>query len=226
VGLCVIDEAESETQAVVVMRMRCGCGVGLGLVGLVAALGAADPEVVFSDNFDAGLGPGWSWLREDPSAWRLREHALEIRVQPGDAQTVRNALVRPAPDRSQGRFAIEVTVTNTRKPIRQYEQAGITWYCGGKPVFKLVKELVDGQLMIIPGRHPMTNDTVQLRLVVSADSYLAQFRPDGQGPFQTAGSGKLPPPNNDQVSIQCYHGPAELEHWIRFDDFRVLKLPE
>jgi hypothetical protein len=151
---------------------------------------------------------------------------LEIRVRPGDANTVRNALVRLAPDRRQGRFAIEVTVTNQQPPKQQYEQAGITWYTSGKPVFKLVKELVDGQLMIIPGRKPMTNDSVQLRLVVTADSWTAQFRPGGQGEFQTAETGKLPPPGDDRVSLQCYHGPTEAEHWIRFDDFRIQKLAD
>ena len=92
-------------------------------------------------------------------------------------------------------------------------------------MFKLVKELVDGKLMIIPGRKPMTSKTVQLRLIVTADSFVAQFRPDARGEFQTAATGKLPAPGNDQVSIQCYNGPANAEHWIRFDDFRILELP-
>ncbi len=193
---------------------------------LVSVTRAAEPAVVFADAFDHRLADGWTWSREAPEFWCLREGALEIRVQPGDAQTVRNALVRPAPDRRQGRFAIEVTVTNLKRPTQQFEQAGITWYTNGEPVFKLVKELVDGQLMIIPGRPAMTNDSVQLRLIVSADSWVAQFRPDGKGEFQTAAKGTLPPPANDQVSLQCYHGPADAEHWIRFDDFRILKLDD
>ncbi|MBK9140408.1 MAG: hypothetical protein IPM17_16880 [Verrucomicrobia bacterium] len=193
---------------------------------LVSVARAAEPAVVFADAFDHRLADGWTWLREAPEFWCLREGALEIRVQPGDAQTVRNALVRPSPDRRQGRFAIEVTVTNLKRPTQQFEQAGITWYTNGEPVFKLVKELVDGQLMIIPGRPAMTNDSVQLRLIVSADSWVAQFRPDGKGEFQTAAKGTLPPPANDQVSLQCYHGPADAEHWIRFDDFRILKLDD
>jgi hypothetical protein len=193
---------------------------------LIMALRADGPTLLFSDPFEGQLAAGWTWLRPAPEFWCLRDGALEIRVQPGDAQTVKNALVRPAPDRSQGRLAIEVTVTNLRRPIQQFEQAGITWYHNGEPVFKLVKELVDGQLMIIPGRPPMTNDTVQFRLIVSADAWEAQFRPSAQGEFQTAARGTLPPPGNDQVSLQCYHGPADAEHWIRFDDFRILRLED
>jgi hypothetical protein len=202
--------------------------IALLILSFVACAGtslpASEPVVVFSESFDGKLSEGWSWLREDPQDWCIREQALEIHVQPGDANTVRNALVRKAPDRREGTFAVEVTVRNHRVPTRQFEQAGITWYNNGRPVFKLVKELVDGQLMIIPGRKPMTNEMVQLRLVVTADSWTAQFRPDGQGEFQTAAEGKLPPPGDDQVSLQCYHGPTDAEHWIRFDDFRILKL--
>jgi hypothetical protein len=194
------------------------------LAWLAAFVAFAGEMVVFEDRFDASPASGWRWLREDAPDWRVRGGALEIRARPGDANTVRNALVRPAPDRRQARFAIEVSITNLRVPTQQYEQAGITWYTGGKPVLKLVKELVDGQQMIIPGRKPMTNDTVQLRLIVSGNSWTAQFRPDGKGEFQTAATGELPAPAEDEVSVQCYHGPADAEHWIRFDDCRILKL--
>jgi len=182
--------------------------------------------VLFEENFNGKLDGGWSWLRENPSAWRIREGALEIRNEPGVAHNVKNALVRPAPDRKGGKFAIDVTVTNSTKPIQLYEQAGITWYNNGKPVFKLVKELVDGQIMIIPGRKPMTSEMVQLRLIVTSDSFVAQYRPNVEGEFQTAAEGKLPAPADDQVSIQCYNGPPNAEHWIRFDDFRISKLPD
>jgi nicotinamidase-related amidase len=181
-------------------------------------------NLVFGDNFDTGLDPAWSWLRQNPDTWRIRDRALEIRVEPGDAHSVRNALLLPAPDRSHGRYQIEVTVRNLTVPTQQFEQAGITWYSNGQPVFKLVKELVDGELMILPGRKSMTHETVQLRLTVDANSFLAEFRPDAQGPFQTAGTGELPPAPAEQISLQCYHGPLDDEHWIRFDDFRIWHL--
>jgi hypothetical protein len=185
---------------------------------------AAELKVVFEDKFEGKLASGWKWLREDPKTWRIRAGALEIRVEPGVAPTVKNALVRPAPDRRKGKFALDLTVTNLTRPIQQYEQAGLTWYSDGKPVFKLVKELIDGDLYIIPGKVPMKSDSVQLRLVVTAEGWTAQFRPDGKGEFKTAAKGTLPPPGKDEISIQCYNGPPAAEHWIRFDDFRVLEL--
>ncbi|MHC4403257.1 MAG: hypothetical protein ACYTG0_26665 [Planctomycetota bacterium] len=186
-------------------------------------LSAAEPKVIFEDKFQKKLGEGWTWLREHAGAWRIEDEALEIHVEPGVAKTVKNALVRAAPDRGKGRYAVEVTVRNMTPPTRQYEQAGITWYHDGKPVFKLVKELIDGKTWIIPGKKPMPAEAVQLRLIVTADRWTAQYRPDAKGKFLVAKEGKLPPPGKDQVSIQCYNGPPDAEHWIRFDDFRILQ---
>ncbi len=49
---------------------------------------------------------------------------------------------------------------------------------------------------------------------------------DAKGEFLTAATGELPAAGADEVSLQCYHGPPDAEHWIRFDDFRILKLED
>ncbi len=198
--------------------------VGLAAIGGLAQ--AAESRTVFEDRFEGKLGEGWTWLRENPTTWRLQDGALEIRVEPGVAPTVKNALVRPAPDRSKGKYAIEVTVTFTAGPTQQYEQGGITWYRDKNPAFKLVHELIDKKTYIIPGKIPTSTKTIHLRLMVTADRFVAQFRPDGKGDFKTAAEGPLPAGREEQVSIQCYNGPADAEHWIRFDDFRILELAE
>src|SRR5688500_6974454 len=106
----------------------------IAIVVLCSMVLAAEPKVVFTDPLKGRLGEGWSWLREDRAAHRMTDAALEIRIQPGDANTVKNALLRPAPDRSKGKYAVEVTVSSLAKPVQQWEQAGITWYVDGKPV--------------------------------------------------------------------------------------------
>src|SRR4051794_26069570 len=113
--------------------------------GLQHPVRGAGPEVVFRDPLQGKRAAGWSWLRENPRNWRLTPKGLEVRVEPGLAETVKNALVRPAPDRSRGKYAVEVTVASLSPPTRQYEQAGLTWYQGGRPVFKLVHEFIDGK---------------------------------------------------------------------------------
>ena len=187
---------------------------------------AGETKLVFQDNFDGQLADGWNWIRPNPAHWNVCDGNLQIRVVPGRADTVKNALVRQAPPRSEASYAIDVTVANDSIPTEQWEQAGITWYQNGKPIFKLVKELVDGKAMIIPGRKLVDSQTVDLRLVVTADSYTALYREKGKKDFQVAASGKLPPGKNEQVSIQCYHGPPDAEHWMIFSDFRIQELAE
>ena len=208
------------------MTPRLVCSVCCALV-IMSSASAAEPEVLFEDSFTDRLDKGWTILREQRDAWRLKDGALEIRVQPGDANAVKNALLRPAPDRSKGKLAIEVTVSNPTNPTNQWEQAGLTWYHDDKPALKLVKELVDGKILIVPGHVPFDGNTVQLRWLIDNDTWTAQYRADAKGEFKTAATGKLPPRDaNDKISIQCYHGPPDAEHWIRFDDFRILRITE
>jgi len=175
----------------------------------------------FVDSFDGKLDAGWKWLREDKKAWRIKDGGLEIRVQPGLRHNVKNALLREMRDPAKGGYTIDVTVTNHTRPTIQFEQAGFEWYHNGKPMVKLVKELVHGKLKIIPGAKSMTAKTVQLRLVVDKTGWTARFRPDAKGDFQTAGKGRLPTGGKHAIGIECYNGPPDAEHWIRFDDFRI-----
>ena len=162
----------------------------------------------------------------NPKAWRIRDGGLEIHVEPGLANNVKNALLRPALDRSKTAYAIEVTITFTAPPTNQYEQAGITWYQKGQPMFKLVHEHIDGKDYIIPGKVPAPENTVRLRLLIAKDTYTAQFQPAAKGPFKTVASGNLAPGDEEQVSIQCYNGPADAEHWMRFQEFRISEVAE
>ena len=186
---------------------------------------SAEPVVVFEDSLKGQLGQGWTWLRENRKYWRHSDQGLEIRVEPGVANTVRNALVRTAPDRSVGKHAIEVTVEFLSAPSQQYEQGGLTWYQDTRPVFKLVHEFIDRKTYVIPGKRPTDTRSVQLRLIVGSDQYIAQYRSGAKGEFRTAASGKLAAGKDETISIQCYNGSA-AQHWIRFSDFRILRLPE
>jgi hypothetical protein len=65
-----------------------------------------------------------------------------------------------------------------------------------------------------------------LRLIVTKDAYVAQFRPEAGGEFQTAATGKLPSGPDERISIQRYNGPAAQDDWMGFSDFRIMKFPE
>ncbi len=193
------------------------------LFGLAGFAAAADPQVVFQDSFKGKLGEGWTWVRENPAAWKATDKGLEIKVEPGVAATVKNAIVRPAPDRSKGKYAAEVTVEFTRPPSKQFEQGGITLYQGQNTPFKLVHEFIDGKTWVVPGKKPTDTQVMRLRLVMDGETLTSQYRPDGKGPWQTADVKKLPIGADEKLSVQCYNGPPDAEHWIRFSDFRIVK---
>lgn len=207
------------------------------LSGLAAGTAAADDQL-FKDDFSSGPGAGWSWVREEKSAWRAARGALEMRVLPGNlwgrANNVKNVLVRPAPDAGAGPVEVLVTVSNS--PTHQYEQANVSWYFDDSNMVKLGLELVDGKVCIVMGREeadsmrtlakiPVEFTSVRLRLFVDGDKIRGQYCATGSDAWLDAGAGVLPSPPGRaaQISLHCYQGDPAVEHWARFSDFRILR---
>ena len=202
------------------------------LLGLRAA-SAADP--IFSDPFQNKLAPGWSWVRENPEAWRITKDALEIKVQPGNMwgpeNSGKNVLLRDLPS-SEKPLAISVTVQN--RPTEQYEQVDLVWYCDDSHMVKIGQELVDGQLSIVMGREqadrtrtiaiiPLATHEVHLRFILSPKKIEGFFRPEGKDTWQKAGECDLPlkPDCHPKIALQCYQGPADTDHWARIQAFTI-----
>jgi len=203
----------------------------LALYGVAAC--HAD-EVLFQDDFKGELAAGWSWLREDPQGWRVVERGLEVRVQPGNMwgppNNAKNVLVRPAPDPAKS--GIEVSVNVTNQPTSQYEQVDLVWYYDDSHMVKIGQELVHGKLSIVMGREeadrtrtiaiiPIKSFSVQLRLSVTANGIHGQFRLPDTEKWQEAGECDLPVHGTPKVSLQCYQGPADTEHWARITEFSI-----
>lgn len=202
----------------------------------VAAFGAE--ATLFQDDFSGKLGEGWSWVREDKAAWRVAPAALEIRISPGNlwgrANDVKNVLVRPAPDVAAGPVEISVSITNS--PTHQYEQANLAWYYDDSHMVKLGLELVDGKVCIVMGREeadrtrtlakiPIAATSVCVRLLVEGHQIRGEYRPTGTEAWIAAGAGDLPAPpgGSAKISLHCYRGAADTDHWARFSDFRMLR---
>jgi regulation of enolase protein 1 (concanavalin A-like superfamily) len=209
------------------------------LAPLLAANVGAN-EVLFQDDFAGKLGDGWSWVREEKAGWRAAERGLELRVLPGNlwgnANNAKNVLVRSAPDADQGDVEISVTITN--RPTHQYEQANLAWYYDDRHMVKLGLELVDNEVCIVMGREagdqartlgkiPIAATSVRVRLFVAGRQIRGEYLPLGGARWLEAGAGDLPaPPKGEaKISLHCYQGPPEAEHWARFSEFRVLRRP-
>ncbi len=199
---------------------------------------AAREEVIFKDDFKGKLAEGWTWVREDPSGWRVTERGLEIRIRPGNmwgpSNNAKNVLVRPVPDPAKQPLEVSVIVTN--QPTEQYEQVDLVWYYDDGHQVKIGQELVDKKLSLVMGREekdrtrtiaviPMQAQSVHVRFIVSGDKIRGQFRPAGEAAWRDAGECTLPVNGEPKVSLQVYQGPAGVERWGRFNEFRIAKAP-
>jgi hypothetical protein len=183
-----------------------------------------DPDDLTPDNSQPVLADGWGWLKQKEGTSRVRDGALELRVLPQQESILAHAL----PDPAAGPFAVEMTITSLPQPTVQFEQIGLFWYAGGEGSFKFVKELIDGGLYVFPGKKPMTEATVTLRLVVDGGKFVAQYQPKGEGEPLEAFSGPVPEGAGDghQIAIAGANGPADAEHWVRIDRFNIALLPK
>jgi regulation of enolase protein 1 (concanavalin A-like superfamily) len=205
--------------------------VAMALVGTLRA-----DEILFQDNFKGRLGPGWSWMREHPQAWRVTEHGLEVRIEPGNMwgpeNSARNLLVRSAPDTSTSEIEISVNVEN--KPSNQYEQVDLVWYYNDSNMVKIGQELVDGKLSVVMGREendktrtiaivPLDSSSVRLRMIVKGSHIRGEFKTAGASDWHAVGQCDAPAIVNGQakLSLQFYQGPLEVEHWARVTEFII-----
>ncbi len=220
------------------LAMKILCCVLVGSVLATCSIVRSD-EILFQEPFQGSLAAGWSWIREEPSAWRLRDGALEMRILPGNlwggANNASNILVRPAPDPGTGE--LEITVRFENVPTGQYEQINLAWYYDDSHMVKLGREIVDGPVCVVMGREerdqcrtiarpPVAGGWYRLRLLVSGNRIRGQYWQEGASNWSDAGSCTLPTPPPGvpaKISIHAYNGFADKEHWARVTEFRVVR---
>jgi regulation of enolase protein 1 (concanavalin A-like superfamily) len=196
-------------------------------------------EELFRDDFKGRLADGWTWIREDRSAWRVSERGLEMRIQPGNmwgpANNATNVLVRALPSSTNATLEIAVTIEN--RPTEQYEQADLVWYYDDSHMVKLGQELVDGKLSIVMGREekdmtrtmaiiPIQSAVAHLRFIAKGNSIRGEYRLGDEKDWHAAGECDLPANGSPKASLQVYQGPKTVERWARFTEFRIVKHAE
>jgi regulation of enolase protein 1 (concanavalin A-like superfamily) len=221
--------------AAMVTTMTGRSGLLLAMLLTVGGTARSD-EVLFQDDFQGRLAEGWSWVREDPKGWRVTEAGLEMRVQPGNMwgppNNARNVLARPLPEPAGAELEVSVTVTN--QPTEQYEQVNLVWYYDDGHMVKLGQELVNGKLSVVMGREeadktrtiaimPIEAHSLRVRFLASGNRVRGQFRPAGAGQWVDVGACDLPAHGPPKASLQVYQGPARIERWARFNEFRVVR---
>ena len=190
-------------------------------------------DALFSDDFLGKVQPGWSWIREDKSAWRTTDTGLEIRIQRGNMwgpeNSGKNILVRELPRTDK---PLEVSVTVEHRPTEQYEQVDLVAYYDDSHMVKIGEELVDGKLSIVMGREekdrartiaiiPLEKNRVELKLRIEGRNVTGFYKPDGEADWKKAGECDLPGSGMPKVALQCYQGSDQKEHWAKIQRFRI-----
>ncbi|MSU47667.1 MAG: hypothetical protein EXS37_00975 [Opitutus sp.] len=197
----------------------------------------AAQEPFFHDRFAGEIAVGWSWRREEPSHWRTGPHGLEIRVLPGNlwgrANNANNILVRAMPDPAAQ--PLEITATLHHEPTGQWEQTNLAWFYDESHMVKLGQELVSGKLCVVMGREeadktrtvgivPLDAHTVQLRLLVTGRRIHGQYRTVHWEAWREVGDCDLPLMATPHLSLHCYQGPKDVNHWAQFEQVTVRRL--
>jgi beta-xylosidase len=214
------------------------------LLALLAALwlvipsvdGRADDKekVLFEAKFAGELGDGWSWVREDPKAWKVEKEGLSIRTQPGylhaSSNNSKNLLLRKPPETKKG-LSIEVFVES--QPVLQFEHAGLLWHYDDDNYVSVWREVlgkqVDVQMVHEKEAKPRfavakhEGKSVWLRLLIADGKATSFFRSTEKDEWKKVGQFELPVKGEPRVGIGSGGGPKDAERWARFSRFRIVE---
>jgi regulation of enolase protein 1 (concanavalin A-like superfamily) len=209
----------------------------LTLLALAAPAGARDdsPTVLFEEGFASELGSGWSWVREEPGAWRVEKGALVLRTLPGYLHAKRNnsknVLLRLPPEAKGSRLAVEAFLES--EPKVEFEHAGVVWYYDDDNYVALFKEVLDGKpkLQMVTEKEAVPRFAVAaygskgvwLRLLVSGTTVTSQYRESEKDDWQTVGRSELPAAGRARVGVMTGGAPKDAERFVRFKSFRIVR---
>jgi hypothetical protein len=209
----------------------------------------AEPEVreanvLFADDFDQGLSEKWELVGLEKSDYRLRDGGLEIRVQPGELIEDTPMLKVVLPFTAADTVVASVRVTLLDEFTEEHEFAGVYLIDESGREFGAKKERVLGQLVYAPGRYEFiglegeegdpdrydirytiaTDEAGPLRILVDRGYAYVQVGPSVEGKYQNHFHCAIREESKQRgFALTAAGAPEGVEHWVRFDDFRVFR---
>ena len=194
---------------------------------------------MFEERFAGKLREGWSWVRENPAAWKIETGAMIIEVQPGyliaddkESDRTKNVLLRDLPGASASPMAVEVCMEND--PQVQFEHGGVIWYLDDSNFVDLLHEGIGGKGSILmvtkkanQAQHhtlPCHSKLLWLRLILSGDDVIGEFRESPNDPWQTVAKTKLPSSAKARVGVLCGGGRLGTGRVAKFSHFRIISM--
>jgi hypothetical protein len=220
----------------------------VGFIVVVAVrIVVADDEVLFEDNFDKGLSPKWSVVGLKKQDYRIKDGGLEMRVRPGTRNEEVPMLRVTLPFNTFERVEASVEMTPLDPFTEPGEAAGLCLLDEDRTEFHAEKTNANGyfvfsppELVFIgkPGTEeegnrrdyavkfwPANADFGALRIITGGHQGYFQVGPTKEGKYLTLFERAL---NRDSdrrgFALSAYGGPTDKEHWVRFDNFRVVRI--
>lgn len=219
--------------------------VGFVVVVAVRNVVAGD-EVLFEDNFDKGLSPKWSVVGLKKDDYRIKNGALEMRVQPTKAGKTTPVLSLQLPFATSETVVASVDLTALDPFTERGETAGLYLLDEDRPEFEAEKTNVSGYFVFSPpelvfiGKKgteeearrrdfavkfwPANDELGAIRIIVRGHQGYFQVGPSREGQYLTLFERALNRDSNKRgFALSAYGGPSDKEHWVRFDNFRVVR---
>jgi hypothetical protein len=212
---------------------------------LLATRSGRGEDVLFKDDFTPGLAKKWQAVGLKEADYRLRQGGVEMRVQPGELTEKTPMLKVILPFTSAERVTVSVKVSVLDKFTKDQEFAGVCLLDESGPEFAAKKERVDGKLVFAPGDYQFigkpgqegdpnkykvnytaeTKEAGPLRIIVDRGYAYFQVGPAAKEEkylnfFYSAIRKET---KERGFCLIAAGAPAGATHWVRFEDFRVVR---
>lgn len=224
-------------------RFRVVLRVFLTVWLLSSSVGFGD-ELLFEDNFDAGLSEKWRIIGLEKTDYRVRDGALEIRLRPWNEKLPQPMLKVDLPFGTADSVVASVDVHVEHETMKRGEHAGISLNDRVGVSFTGRVTNIDGHILLAPGQvefigkpdeegnpgkytvkyWPADKDYGPLRILVRGHYAHFQVGPSKDGNYKTFFHSALRE-SNDGLGFGLYAtGESDdANRWVRFDNFRVFK---
>jgi hypothetical protein len=217
----------------------------LALLICLAGWAACDArEPLFQDNFDSGLSDKWEIVGLKKEDYRIRDGALEVRVQKHERGQPTPMLKVNLPFTTADTVIASVDVTVIGEPLERGEMAGLCLTDAKGQSFTVRKTNIDGFFVFAPGEvdfigndgeegdvskytvkyWPADKDAGPLRITIRGHYAHFQTGPSKEGKYRTYFHSAIQETKDGLgFGLLATGRTDDSVRWVRFDNFRVEK---
>lgn len=199
-------------------------------------------ELLFQDNFDKGLSDKWQNVGLPKDDFRVRDGALEIRVQKTERGKLNPLLKVNLPFTTDEDIVASVEVTIVGKPLERGEMAGMCLTDADGQSFTVRKTNIEGFFVFAPGDvdfigqdgeegdfnkytvkyWPADKDAGRLRIIIRGSYAHFQTGPAKDGSYRNYFHSAIREAKDGLgFGLLATGRTDDAERWVRFDNFRV-----